>query len=81
MISKPAQTQQEKLRALLRLVRVEANMKQSQVAKLLGKPQAYISRYETGERQLNLIEIREICDAVGISLLEFVRRFEDDIKS
>jgi len=42
----------------------------------LGQPQSFISKYESGERRLDLLEIRQICHAVGIPLNEFVERFE-----
>ncbi len=31
--------------------------------------------YECGERRLDLIELREICAALKISLVDFVKRF------
>jgi transcriptional regulator with XRE-family HTH domain len=60
----------------LRQVRLDADLTQVDLAKRLREPQAFVSRYETGERRLDLLEIREICKAVGISLREFVRRFD-----
>ena len=38
--------------------------------------QAFVSKYETGERRLDFVEVREVCAAVGISLIDFVREFE-----
>lgn len=70
----PPQTQ---LQVLLRQVRVEAGLRQSDLAQRLGKPQSFISKYESGQRRLDLVELREVCAAAGIRLQEFVRRFED----
>jgi transcriptional regulator with XRE-family HTH domain len=63
------------LAALLRQVRVEADLTQGQVAKGIGQTQSYVSKYESGEQRLDLIELEAVCKAVGISLTDFVRRY------
>jgi transcriptional regulator with XRE-family HTH domain len=65
----------QRLAALLRQVRVEANLTQEQMAKRIGQTQSYVSKYETGEQRLDLIELDAVCEAVGIPLTEFVRRY------
>lgn len=62
---------------LLRQIRKERGLTQSEVAKALGATQAYISKYELGERRLDLLDLSEVCDATKIPLLEFVRRFQE----
>jgi len=69
-------TQYQELQALLRQLRLDAGYTQAELAKRLGQPQSFVSKYESGERRLDLVELRQICEAVGISLREFVRRFE-----
>lgn len=64
-----------RLAALLRKARVEADLTQSQVADRLGQPQSYVSKYESGEQRLDLIELEAVCEAVGIPLDEFVKRY------
>lgn len=61
---------------LLRQVRVDAGMRQEDLARALGRKQAYISKYELGERRLDLLELVAVCDAVGVPLIEFVKQFE-----
>lgn len=63
------------LSALLRMVRTEARLTQAQVAEKIGQTQSYVSKYETGEQRLDLIELEAVCNAVGVSLTEFVRRY------
>jgi len=66
----------KRLLVLLRQIRLDAGLRQIDVAKRLKEPQAFVSRYETGERRLHLLELREVCRAVGISLKDFVNEFE-----
>lgn len=73
-------TQQERLRNLLRQIRVDAGLRQVDLAERLGQPQSYVSKYESGERRLDLLELRQVCEAIGISLQEFIRRFESSSK-
>lgn len=72
-------TESEKLAALLRSVRSEATLTQAEVAERLKLPQSFVSKYESGERRLDLVELRHICKALGVSLGDFVRRFEKEI--
>ncbi len=64
-----------RLASLLRQIRLDANLKQSQIAEKIGQTQSYVSKYENGEQRLDLIELEVVCNAVGISLTDFVRRY------
>ena len=63
------------LSALLRQVRQEADLTQLQLAEKLAQTQSYVSKYESGEQRLDLIELEAVCEAVGISLTDFVERY------
>jgi transcriptional regulator with XRE-family HTH domain len=69
-------TRKARLLELLREVRIEAGLRQVDLAKKLRQPQSFVSKYESGERRLDLLELSHVCRAVGTSLGEFVRRFE-----
>jgi len=43
----------------LKKARKEAGLKQSRVAKLLGKTQSHISKVEAGQRRINVIALKE----------------------
>jgi len=75
----PVGIQQERLQSLLREIRLDADLRQSELAKRLGQPQSFVSKYESGERRLDLLELRQVCEAVGISLKEFIRKFEKSL--
>jgi transcriptional regulator with XRE-family HTH domain len=64
------------LLTLLREVRTEAELTQVEMARSLGVPQSFVSKYESGERRLDLLELQQVCQALGITLEAFVKRFE-----
>lgn len=49
----------------LRKARIEAGLTQEEAGKKLKKPQAFISKIERGERNVDAIEIAEIGKAYG----------------
>ena len=65
----------ERLVQLLRDFRARAALTQTEVATALGKPQSYVSKYESGERRLDLVELAEICPVLGITLTDFAQAF------
>jgi ribosome-binding protein aMBF1 (putative translation factor) len=69
----------EKLRRLLREARSQAGLTQSELANRLDVPQSFVSKYESGERRLDILELRLVCRGFGISMSEFVRRLEKEI--
>jgi transcriptional regulator with XRE-family HTH domain len=73
-------TGQEELQNLLCELREKARLTQKDVARRLGQPQSFVSKYESGERRLDLLELREVCEALGIPLTNFVKRFEQRLK-
>ncbi|MHB8347378.1 MAG: helix-turn-helix domain-containing protein [Acidiferrobacterales bacterium] len=60
----------------LRQVREAAGLTQEDLAVRLGETQSFVSKCERGERRMDLVELREFCKAMGITLEKFVRRFE-----
>ena len=68
-----------KLRRLLRRLRQDRSLRQEDVAERLGKPQSFVSKYEAGERRLDVIDTREICRALNMSLVDFARMLEREL--
>jgi len=64
------------LLALLRQIRLDAKLRQVDLAERLGQPQSFVSKYESGERRLDILELRSLCKAVGITLEQFVTKLE-----
>jgi transcriptional regulator with XRE-family HTH domain len=62
-------------RELLKEARVARNLTQADVAKRLGVPQSYVSKYESGERRLDFVETTELCQALGLSIEDFAAAY------
>ena len=61
---------------LLRKVLEEAGLRQVNVAERLNQPQSFVSKYESGERRLDLLELELVCAACETDLSRFVRRYQ-----
>ena len=59
---------------LLIQARREKNVTQVQLAQMLNKPQSYVSKYESGERRLDVVEFLDIADRLELDAAEFIRR-------
>lgn len=56
--------------ARLRNARKEQRVTQAQLASHLSKPQSFVSKVETCERRLDVLETLEWCAALGIALID-----------
>jgi len=66
---------EEHLRLLLRKKRLAKDLRQDELAKLLGVPQSFISKYESGERLLTFVEIVSICRALKIDPSSLLKEY------
>ena len=61
---------------LLREKRIERGITQGLLADKLGVNQGIVSKIETCERRIDIIELKSICDALGISFIEFITELD-----
>ena len=64
----------ELLRSELRKARLEKGFLQSDLAKVLKRPQSYISKIESGERGLDVIEYLSICQALELDPAKWLNK-------
>ena len=57
-----------------RQARGEAGLTQASVAKKLGRPQTWVSKFELGERRVDFVELEDLAAAYGKSLEWFRTR-------
>lgn len=59
---------------LLITARKDADVTQDEVARRLNRPQSFVSKYENGERRVDVIEFLEISEAIGFDPIVFMRK-------
>jgi transcriptional regulator with XRE-family HTH domain len=62
--------------SLLRDERKKAGMTQAKLAKKLRRPQSYVSKYERGDRRLDVIEFLEVARAINFDPNEILQRLD-----
>ena len=80
MATRASAAEKKRFLSLVRQIRLDAKLRQGDLARKLGKPQSFVSRYESGERRLDVLELRQICVVLGVSLIDFVNRLEGDAR-
>ncbi len=53
--------------------RKDKGITQQALAKKLKKPQSYVSKFENGERRLDVVEFAEICKALGVDFMKAMK--------
>lgn len=67
--------------SLIRTARKERGITQVQLAQRLGVEQSLVSKIERRERRLDVSELRRVCLVLGISLLDFIKRYESALEN
>ena len=71
------QTRYHTMIALLRKKREATGITQVRKEKKLNISQAVVSKIETCERRIDVIELMDICDAINIPVIEFFNELSD----
>lgn len=65
------------LRKLLVEARERAQLTQAEVAERLHRAQSFVSKYELGDRRLDIVEFLTICDCLGVDAAGVIRQLQD----
>ena len=56
----------------LKQARKEAGLDQQEVARQLGKTQSYVSKLESGQRKLDILQIKELAEIYHKKITDFI---------
>ena len=62
-----------RLLAALRQARKNADLTQTQVAKQFGAHASFVSKIESGERRIDVVELAQFCRLYGVKLADFLQ--------
>lgn len=68
-------TQRVILRELLVRQRKVNQLTQTQLAEKLSRPQSFVSKYESGERKLDIVELIDVLHSLNCSPTEFIEEY------
>jgi len=66
--------QYERLLVALRAARKEAGLTQGEVAAKFAAHASFISKIESGERRIDVVELADLCKVYGVPLAMFLNR-------
>lgn len=58
--------------------RQSKRLTQAEIATRLKKPQSFVSKYESGERRLDVVEFLEVCRALSIKPNSILNKIDTD---
>lgn len=64
---------------LIKKYRKKKDLTQAQCSRALNRPQSFMSDVENGTRRLDIVQLRDLCAVLGISLSELVQELEETI--
>lgn len=61
---------------VLKRMREQSGMTQTQCSAALGRPQSFMSDVERGIRRLDIVQLRDLCQVMGSDLPTLINSFE-----
>jgi len=68
----------ESLQKALVEARQSKGLTQTEIAMRLGKPQSFVSKYESGERRLDVVEFLGVCQALSVKPSSILNKIDID---
>lgn len=64
---------------LIKKHRKESGLTQVACSKALRRPQSFMSDVETGSRRLDIVQLRDLCNVLGIDFQALIAEFETSL--
>ena len=78
MMSMTKRRMYESLQRALVQARQSKGLTQTEIAAHLRKPQSFVSKYESGERRLDVVEFIEVCQVLSIKPQSILNKIDSD---
>lgn len=65
---------------MLVVARKKAGLSQADLAEKLRRPQSFVSKFERGERRLDVIEFWAVAEALAVDPIRFLKRFRREVQ-
>ena len=75
-----ADVQRAALRRALRRARTASGLTQKEVAARLVQPQSFISKYESGQRALDTVDLLAVCRALQLDMPNFLQLWASELR-
>jgi transcriptional regulator with XRE-family HTH domain len=69
------------LLTLIKKHRKESGLTQVDCSNALGRPQSFMSDVETGSRRLDVVQLRDLCNVLGIDFQALLSEFETSLSA
>ncbi len=79
-MSRNSRIEQKKIGKILRDARLKSGKTQKEISSLLNRHQSYVSKYESGEKRLDLLEAIKICRAIETDISVFIELVDNITK-
>ena len=67
----------DRFRLLMIQARKAADLTQAGLAEKLSRPQSFVSKYERGERRLDVVEFLEVARVLGMDAVKFIKTLDE----
>jgi transcriptional regulator with XRE-family HTH domain len=64
----------------LREAREVVGLTQVEVSAALCRPQSFVSDIENGRRRLDILQLRDLCQLLGVSWVDFLRALDAEMR-
>ena len=75
----PSEIEEDALKKTIHQLRIGKGLTQTEMAEIVGVPQSTISKIESGNRRLDILELRNVCLSLEISLTQFINQLNKNI--
>jgi transcriptional regulator with XRE-family HTH domain len=63
----------KRLVEILVAARKQKGVRQAELARATGKTQTFVTRFEAGQRRIDVIELLALCEIIGIDAVKLIR--------